>query len=247
MAKGRNKKNRYIQEDDFETIDSMNKEKKGDNLSTININFKCRTKKQKEFVESIRNKEITIVTGPAGSGKTFLACAECLSLLKNNPDKFKKIVIIKSVTTLADESLGFLKGSLDEKLAPIMYSFMHNFEKLIGHYHTENLKQFKIIEELPIAYMRGITLDESLIIVDEVQNISVDNIRTIMTRIGSSKMIFLGDTEQIDIKNKNLSSLNFIVEKFKGMDEIGIVEFTEEDIVRNPIIKKLEKIFRENK
>ena len=105
-----------------------------------------------------------------------------------------------------------------------------------------------MIEEMPIAYMRGINIDNSITIIDEAQNISIDNIRTIMTRLGeNSKMIFLGDENQIDMKKKNESSLNFIIDKFKDFDEVGTVVLGEDDVVRNPLIKKIEQIFRESK
>lgn len=176
---------------------------------------------------------------------TFLSCAVALELLKNDP-RYRKIVIVKSVTTLKDEEIGFLKGTMKEKMEPFMYSFMHNFEKVIGRYNVEALRNAGMIEELPIAYMRGINIDNSITIIDEAQNISIDNIRTIMTRLGeNSKMIFLGDENQIDMKKKNESSLNFIINKFKDFDEVGTVVLGEDDVVRNPLIKKIEQIFRE--
>jgi phosphate starvation-inducible PhoH-like protein len=152
------------------------------------------------------------------------------------------------VTTLKDEEIGFLKGNLKEKMEPFMYSFMHNFEKVIGKANLELLRNAGMIEELPIAYMRGINIDNSIAIIDEAQNISVDNIRTIMTRLGeNSKMIFLGDENQIDMKKKSESSLNFIIDKFKDFDEVGTIVLDEDDVVRNPLIKKIEQIFREKK
>jgi phosphate starvation-inducible PhoH-like protein len=105
-----------------------------------------------------------------------------------------------------------------------------------------------MIEEMPIAYMRGINIDNSITIIDEAQNISIDNIRTIMTRLGeNSKMIFLGDENQIDMKKKGESSLNFIIKKFSDFDEVGTITLGEDDVVRNPLIKKIEKIFNESK
>ena len=137
---------------------------------------------------------------------------------------------------------------MKEKMEPFMYSFMHNFEKVIGKYNVELLRANNMIEEMPIAYMRGINIDNSITIIDEAQNISIDNIRTIMTRLGeNSKMIFLGDENQIGMKKKNESSLNFIIDKFKDFDEVGTVVLGEDDVVRNPLIKKIEQIFRESK
>jgi phosphate starvation-inducible PhoH-like protein len=125
---------------------------------------------------------------------------------------------------------------------------MHNFEKVIGKHNVELLRANNMIEEMPIAYMRGINIDNSITIIDEAQNISIDNIRTIMTRLGeNSKMIFLGDENQIDMKRKGESSLNFIIQKFSDFDEVGTVVLGEDDVVRNPLIKKIEKIFNESK
>jgi phosphate starvation-inducible PhoH-like protein len=213
-------------------------------LSKMKIDVKCKTENQKKLINLIREKEITICCGLAGCGKTFLACYQALNLLKTQPDIYKKIVLVKSVTTLKEEEIGFLKGSLEEKMEPFVYSFMNNFEKIAGKVETAALRQEGIIEVMPIAYMRGINIDEAIIIIDEVQNITIENIRTILTRIGfNSKMIFLGDTKQIDYKNKKNSALKFIMEKFSHLDEIGTIELGEDDVVRNPLIKKIEAVF----
>ena len=210
-------------------------------LGTMTVNVKCKTDNQKELVNNIKSKEIVICSGPAGCGKTYLACAEALRLVKNY-SKFKKIIIVKSVTTLKNEEIGFLKGGVREKMEPFMFSFIHNFEKIVGQTITAKLRELKIIEEMPIAYMRGINIDNSIIIVDESQNISVENIRTIMTRLGSdSKMIFLGDEKQQDSRGAN--GLKFLMENFKNIEEIGCVQLTSDDVVRNPLITKIEKVF----
>jgi len=208
---------------------------------TMTIRVKCKTENQKVLVNAIKEKEIIVCSGPAGSGKTFLACAEALRLIKRNA-KYKKIIIVKSVTTLKNEEIGFLKGSLRDKMEPFMFSFVHNFEKIVGQAITSKLRELKTIEEMPIAYMRGINLDRSIIIIDEAQNISQDNIRTIMTRLGKdSKMIFLGDERQQDSKGGN--GLTFLMEHFTSIEEIGCVQFTKSDVVRNPLIAKIERVF----
>tara|TARA_R110000803_G_scaffold25801_1_gene61574 strand:- start:10285 stop:11025 length:741 start_codon:yes stop_codon:yes gene_type:complete len=208
---------------------------------TMTITVKCKTENQKTLVNAIKGKEIIICSGPAGSGKTFLACAEALRLIKRN-SKFKKIIIVKSVTTLKNEEIGFLKGNLREKMEPFMFSFVHNFEKIVGQSITSRLRELKTIEEMPIAYMRGINLDRSIIIIDEAQNISQDNIRTIMTRLGKdSKMIFLGDERQQDSKGGN--GLTFLMKHFDNIEEIGCVQLTKSDVVRNPLIAKIERVF----
>ena len=208
---------------------------------TMTVNVKCKTENQKALVNAIKEKEVIICSGPAGTGKTYLACAEALKLIKRYA-KYKKIVIVKSVTTLKNEEIGFLKGGLREKMEPFMFSFVHNFEKLVGQAITSRLRELKTIEELPIAYMRGINLDRSIIIIDEAQNISQENIRTIMTRLGrDSKMIFLGDERQQDSKGGN--GLTFLMDHFQDIDEIGCVQFNKSDVVRNPLIAKIERVF----
>ena len=208
---------------------------------TMTVSVKCKTENQKALVNAIKEKEVIICSGPAGTGKTYLACAEALKLIKRYA-KYKKIVIVKSVTTLKNEEIGFFKGGLREKMEPFMFSFVHNFEKLVGQAITSRLRELKTIEELPIAYMRGINLDRSIIIIDEAQNISQENIRTIMTRLGKdSKMIFLGDERQQDSKGHN--GLTFLMDHFQDIEEIGCVQFNKSDVVRNPLIAKIERVF----
>jgi phosphate starvation-inducible PhoH-like protein len=234
-------------EEEYEAFEAINKAHSGNVLDKMKIDIKYKTQNQKKLVTEIKNKEIVICSGLPGTGKTFLSCAVALELLKSDP-RYRKIVIVKSVTTLKDEEIGFLKGTMKEKMEPFMYSFMHNFEKIVGRHNVELLRANNMIEEMPIAYMRGINIDNSITIIDEAQNISIDNIRTIMTRLGeNSKMIFLGDENQIDMKKKGESSLNFIIQKFSNFDEVGTVTLGEDDVVRNPLIKKIEKIFNESK
>ena len=215
-------------------------------LSTLRVNIKCKTENQKSLINSIKQNEITICSGLPGTGKTFLSCAQGLKLLKSkNPGKYKRIVLIKSVTTLKNEEIGFLKGSLEEKMEPYIDSFMDNFRKLIGKARTHKLRAVGLIEVLPIAFARGRSIDNSIIIIDEAQNISLDNIRTLMTRIGDdSKTIILGDVKQKDIKNKKDSALEVVLEQFKDIEGFGCVELRNaEDVVRNPIIKLIEDVF----
>lgn len=214
-------------------------------INSIKVTVKCKTENQKKLVKSIQSNQITICSGLAGSGKTYLSLAESLKLLKRY-EKFKKIILVKSVTTLKNEEIGFLKGGIREKMEPFIYSFIHNFNKIIGEPITQKLRELNIIEILPIAYMRGINVDNAIVIIDETQNISMDNIRTIMTRLGNnSKMVFLGDINQIDLRNKKESSLESIMDRFNDLDEVGVIRLGSEDVVRNPLIKKIEDIFKE--
>ena len=214
-------------------------------LSKIKIDIKHKNETQKKLTNSIKTNDVTICTGPAGCGKTYITCAQSLIELKHTKT-IEKIVLVKSVTTLKSEEIGFLKGTLEEKMEPFMYSFLNNFEKIVGRELVETLKNEKVIEILPIAYMRGINIDNAIIIVDEVQNISIDNIRTILTRLGeNSKIILLGDLKQIDQKNRYDSALMFLTKYFKNIDRVDVVEFSLDDVVRHPLIKQIEPIFEQ--
>jgi phosphate starvation-inducible PhoH-like protein len=215
-------------------------------LKSMSVNYKCRTENQGKLREAIRNTEISIVSGLPGTGKTYIACAEALKLIKARP-KYKKILLVKSVTQLKGEETGFLPGDLADKLEPYMISFIDNFEKIIGESLTRKLRDLGLINIQPLAFVRGRSIDNTIIIVDEAQNISIDNMRTLMTRIGdNSKMVILGDVKQKDIKNKRESSLEIIIDKFKDKEGFSCVELRNpEDIVRNPIIKLIEDVFDE--
>ena len=134
---------------------------------------------------------------------------------------------------------------MEEKMEPFIDSFMDNFRKLIGKNRTNSLRGFGLIEVLPIAFARGRSIDNSIIIIDEAQNISLDNIRTLMTRIGdNSKMVILGDVKQKDIRNKHDSALEVVIEKFKDIPNFGCVELRDpNDVIRNPIIRIIESVF----
>jgi phosphate starvation-inducible PhoH-like protein len=213
-------------------------------FSTISINIKCKSENQKKLVNSIKQNEITICSGLPGSGKTFLSCAEALKLVKNK-SKYKRIVLVKSIVPLKNEEIGHLPGDLKEKMAPIMESFTDNIRKIVGRARMEKLMELGVIEIVPIAFARGRSIDNSIILIDESQNISMDNIRTLMTRIGSnSKMVIMGDVRQKDIRNKKDSSLEIVLNKFKDVEGFGTVELRDpEDVVRNPIIKVIEDVF----
>jgi phosphate starvation-inducible PhoH-like protein len=210
----------------------------------MSVHYKCKNENQGKLRESIRNNEISIVSGLPGTGKTFIACAEALKLIKSK-SKYKKILLVKSITQLRGEELGSLPGDLNEKFDPYLGSFIDNFEKIIGESLTRKLRELGLINLQPLAFVRGRSIDNTIIIVDEAQNISVDNMRTLMTRIGdNSKMIILGDVKQKDIRNKKDSSLEVIIDKFNNIDNFGCVELRDpNDVVRNPIIRIIEETF----
>lgn len=241
------RKHKNLTDEELEEVNEFLEKRKVESnqplTQRIVVNIKCKSAKQKELINSIKENEITICYGPPGCGKTYLSCAQSLKMLKMAPE-IGKVYLVKSVTTLRNEEIGFLKGTMDEKMAPFMFSFMNNFEKLIGKGLTRLLKENNYIEYLPIAYMRGINIDNAVIIIDEAQNISIQNLKTIMTRLGeNSRMIFLGDTKQKDIKNKKDSALEFLFDQFSEVRSVGVVSLGLDDVVRNPLIKDIEEVF----
>lgn len=213
------------------------------NVQKLRIELKCKNESQKKFSNLIDKSTITICAGPAGTGKTYIACAKALKLLKMDTN-YSKIILVKSVTELEGESIGYLKGDLKEKMYQYMLSFIDNFNKIIGEDLTTKMMDMGIIQVLPLTYIRGRSIDNAIIIVDESQNISLRNMRSTLTRIGeNSKMIVMGDTKQIDLKDKRLSSLDKVISMFEEKDGFGTMSFQVKDIVRHPIVKMIEDEF----
>lgn len=214
------------------------------------IKLKCKNKKQKEYSRLIENEEVEIVfvKGQAGCGKTYVAVAKALQLLQEN-DKYEKIYLITSAVQ-SEEILGMLPGTVDEKLMPSMMSFLIVIDELIGKSTREKLFEQGYIEFMPISYLRGVNLKSCIVLGDELQNLSIRGMKTLLTRISyDSKFIIMGDIEQIDNPKlkKETSGLGFIVNKIKSNPDtrIGVVEFGDEDVVRNPIINTILNLFGE--
>jgi len=210
-----------------------------------NVKVIAKNESQKELLRSIKANQITICSGKAGCGKTFVSLGYALKLLKTQNNYYQKIYLVKSVTPLKGEEVGFLKGDLKEKIDPYMASYYINMEKLISKMDMTSLMTQDYVRPYPLTYLRGASLDNAIIIVDEAQNITMDNARTILTRIGeNSKMILLGDSNQIDMKYKENSCLYKLISLFKDTDEIGTIIMNDNDRnVRNPIIDMIEEKF----
>ena len=241
-----NRKKRITDEEFYETFPPGHvPNHSGFDLQKLRIDYKYKNANQKKLITLINDNKITIASGPAGTGKTYLACAQALKLLKTDP-RFKKILLVKSVTVLEGEEVGFLKGDLKEKMFPFTISFLDNFHKIIGEALTQIMLDQGYIEVLPLAYIRGRSIDNAIIIVDEAQNITQKNMRSTMTRIGTdTKMIITGDTKQVDMKNSKLSSLDLVVRLFENKEDIGTMSFSVTDIVRDPIVKIIEETLDE--
>ena len=217
-------------------------------LSTIKIDIKHKNETQKKLTNSIKTNDVTICTGPAGTGKTLLSVAEALILLKTKPNVYKKIKLVKSIIQLRNEELGILPGDEKEKLKFYMMSFMDAFYKLIGEANTNKLIDAGLIQFEVFGQIRGRSWENTILIVDEFQNITHDNAKTFLTRFSNdTKIIVLGDSGQIDLKHKEDSSLERLANEVKNRptDGVEVVEFDESEIVRHRLTSYFINIFKE--
>ena len=198
-----------------------------------------RTTGQKRFYETISKKDITFCIGPAGCGKTYLSVHRALEELGDKNNHIDGIVIVKPLIEAAGEKIGYLPGDVEEKTAPWMMSFYYNMELIIGKRRLQILKDSNTIQVMPLAFMRGITLSNKFVILDEAQNATPEQIKMFVTRIGEhSKYIIAGDLEQSDI-SKHKSGLEDAVKRFAGVHGVGLASFKEKDVVRHSMVKRL--------
>ena len=200
------------------------------------------TPKQTELSKGIRHNTLTVCQGPAGTSKTFTACYTALALLADK--KIDKIILTKPIQE-SGENLGFLPGTKEEKTDPFMKSYFSNFEKIIGKASFEWMRATGDIIVEPLAYMRGTTYDNSIMLLDEAQNCTMTQLMLWVTRLGSeSKAIMMGDVSQYDIKRRDSRFLEFI-ELIGDVEQVYDFKFTSDDIVRNKflidIVNKYEK------
>lgn len=204
--------------------------------------FKYKNQKQKEFAKLIEEKEIVIAAGPAGVGKSYIAIAIALELIQNKNTPYQKLVISKPAIE-AGEKHGFLPGDVKEKMNPYVKSSLDIIDKIIGKHNRIKLEELDVIQIEAMAYIRGCSIDNSILVMEEVQNMSPDQVKTLLTRIGeNSKFILSGDLDQSDrYRDVTQSGLYDSIHRHRNIEEIGFFEFSNEDIVRNPIISKILK------
>jgi phosphate starvation-inducible PhoH-like protein len=197
---------------------------------------------QKQYYNTLCDSEITICTGPAGVGKSYVAMSAAVQLLLDPSNSYEKIIIVRPAVE-AEEKLGALPGNLEEKLDPYIFPSYYLLNKIIGKDAREKLKEHDIIEVFALAYMRGMNIDNSILIFEEAQNSTPSQMKLLLTRIGfNSKFFISGDIEQTDrYKDKTQSGLYDAMKKFTDLDEVGTFDFGIEDIIRNPIISKILK------
>lgn len=195
---------------------------------------------QKHYIHEIINNDITICQGPAGTGKSLVAIGMGIQSLLAKGSKFKKIVLMRPVKEACDESIGYLPGSMDEKMAPWAAPIVDNLLVFLNQKMIENLFRMKKIEVIPLAFARGRSLNNSFIILDEAQNCTDKQMLMALTRIGEdSKMVITGDISQNDHSNGKITGLEDAINRLHDMPNVGIVELEESDIVRNPMIGEI--------
>ena len=195
---------------------------------------------QKTYYEILKNNQITVCSGPAGVGKSYIAMKCAVDLLIDPQTPYEKIIIVRPAVE-AEEKLGSLPGGVEEKLDPYIFPSYYLLNKIIGKDVREKLKDVEVIEVFALAYMRGMNIDNSILIFEEAQNATPNQMKLLLTRIGfNSKFFISGDLEQFDRhKDKTHTGLWDAMKRFRDMEDVGVFEFQPNDIVRNPIISKI--------
>jgi phosphate starvation-inducible PhoH-like protein len=205
-------------------------------IETLQVGREIRPRStgQAKYVDAIRNNDVVFAVGPAGSGKTYLAVAMAVEALKNQ--RITKIVLVRPAVE-AGESLGFLPGDLQAKINPYLRPLLDAIHEMIGYDQAQQLMQRDVIEVCPLAYMRGRTLNDSFIILDEAQNTTAAQMKMFLTRMGSaSKIVVSGDHTQIDLPAHTQSGLVDALDRLSNIPGIGIAHLTGKDIVRHRLV-----------
>lgn len=203
-----------------------------------------KTFNQKEYVRAIENYDLIFGVGPAGTGKTYLAVATAVKALKQG--QVRKLVLTRPVVE-AGESLGFLPGDLKEKVDPYLVPLYDALYEMLGVQTTSSLLEKGVIEIAPLAYMRGRTLENACVILDEAQNTTKAQMKMFLTRLGfSSKMIITGDPSQTDLKNRNDSGLNQVLKILQDLESLKIVAFDKLDVIRHPLVQHILERYEKN-
>jgi phosphate starvation-inducible PhoH-like protein len=207
-------------------------------------NIYPKTLNQLILVKNLAKFDINVAVGPAGTGKTYLAVVHAVSLLRTG--KIKKIILTRPVVE-AGETLGFLPGEIKEKVDPYLRPLYDALDDMMGKENVEKLIEKGIIEIAPLAYMRGRTLNDAYIILDEAQNTTITQMKMFLTRLGfNSKMVLTGDLTQIDLKSNVKSGLIVVVDILSNIKNISITRLSNTDIIRHPLVESIVNAFKEN-
>jgi phosphate starvation-inducible PhoH-like protein len=203
--------------------------------------IRSRTPNQKKFVDIVDKHDVVFAIGPAGTGKTYIAVALAVRALKNK--EIKRIIITRPAVE-AGENLGFLPGDLQEKIDPYLKPIYDALDDMIPSEKLKFYRENRVIEIAPLAYMRGRTLSNAFILLDEAQNTTPMQIKMFLTRLGqNSKLIINGDRTQVDLKPNQKSGLDEASQVLKGVKGIGFAELDENDVVRHAVVKEIIKAY----
>lgn len=203
--------------------------------------IRCKTLGQREYVRAIRRNTLTFGVGPAGTGKTYLAMAMAVAALKSK--EVERIVLTRPAVE-AGEKLGFLPGDLNQKVDPYLRPLYDAMFDMLGAETCQRMQERGVIEVAPLAYMRGRTLSDAFIILDEAQNTTTEQMKMFLTRMGfNSKMVITGDVTQIDLPADKMSGLKQAVRVLKDVEGIGICELTDQDVVRHVMVQRIIKAY----
>ena len=198
---------------------------------------KPRTQGQAAYIEAIRAHDLTLCSGPAGCGKTYLAVATAVEAYRAKA--VRKIVLVRPAVE-AGESLGYLPGDLKEKLNPYLRPLLDAINEMVDFDQVKFLMEQEVIEVIPLAYMRGRTLNQAFVILDEAQNATVAQMKMFLTRMGEgSKVVVSGDTSQVDLPSGVTSGLQDAIQRLGSIDEIAIIRLQASDIVRHPLVQRI--------
>lgn len=204
-----------------------------------------KTKNQAKLIQAFRSSDLVFACGPAGTGKTFLAIAESLRLLLSH--KVNSLILTRPIVE-AGENLGFLPGDLEDKINPYLRPLYDSMNACITGELVKKMQENDIIEIAPLAYMRGRTLNNAAVILDEAQNSTREQMKMFLTRMGENSKVFItGDVTQIDLPKKTPSGLVQALDILQGIDEIGIVELDGEDVVRSALVRKIVRAYENDK
>ena len=234
-----------------EAINNSKKEKSMENslaskspIKTPNLAIIPNGSHQQEYIETINKRVLTFGIGPAGTGKTYLAVASAVQQLVSG--EVEKILLVRPAVE-AGEKLGFLPGDLSQKVDPYLRPLYDALFEMLGFKETNQLIERNIIEVVPLAFMRGRTLNDSFIILDESQNATVEQMKMFLTRFGfGSKVVVTGDITQIDLPKNTQSGLVHSLDVLKGLSEVGFIKFDSKDIVRHGLVQKIVEAYEEH-
>ncbi len=224
------------------------KEMKKDDVIIYGVNGKPisgRTQNQQLLVETFQKNDLTFALGPAGTGKTYIAIALAVRALKNR--EVRKIILSRPAVE-AGEKLGFLPGDMKDKIDPYLQPLYDALEDMIPQVKLKEYMETKVIQIAPLAFMRGRTLNDAVIVLDEAQNTTIHQIKMFLTRMGmNAKMIITGDVTQIDLPRTTTSGLMHALKVLHGVKGIGKVEFGKKDIVRHPLVQRIVEAYEKYK